>query len=183
MSNAISSLIFMFRNVDKTKNGEIGRAPVAFAQGLKVIEGASHYNSTIAKGTDAAVSIFTKAAEHSKVADIALKGTKWAVKNVNPMICVSSGIKVLKSDDKTSTAIRELGAISAMLCGEGIAKKILAKTFTSGSITSKIISGVLFVCASIASYSLGEYVGKDLAKTVKANTTIMPVPAKINQTA
>ena len=183
MSNAISSLIFMFRNVDKTKNGEIGRAPVALAQGLKVIEGASHYNATIAKGTDAAINIFTKAAEHSKAAELALKGTRWAVHNVNPMICVSSGIKVLKSDDKTSTAVKELSAISAMLAGESVAKKVLTKIFKSGSMPAKIASGLLFVCASIASYSLGEYIGKDLAKTVKANTTLMPVPAKINQTA
>ena len=185
MSNAISSLIFMFRNVDKTKNGEIGRAPVAALQSLKVIQGVSKYDSTIAKGAEEAVSLFTKAAKHSKAADIVLKSAKWGLENnmVNPLICVSSGIKVLNSEDKTSTAVKELAAISGMLAGESVAKKVLAKIFKSGSMAAKIASGVLFVCASIASYSVGEYVGKDLAKTVKANTTLMPVPAKINQTA
>ncbi len=169
MSNAISSLIFCARNVDKTKHGDIGRAPVALAQGLKVVDCVAEHNKAVAVGTEKAASVFAEAAQHSKFADRLLKATKWAKNNVNPMICISSGIKVIKSDDKLSTGLVELGAISSMLAGEGIAKKLLAKIFTSGSIYSKIASGVLFVGASIASYSLGEKVGKDLAKEVRAN--------------
>ena len=184
MSNAVSSLIFACRNVNKTENGEIGRAPVAAAQSINVLNQVSKNNKAIAQGTDAAVSVFENLAKKSKPVDYAVKGVKWATKNVNPLICVSGGIKVAMSDDKTSTAIKEVAALSTMFAGEGIAKKALPKLIEKlpvGSKAGAIIQGLLFVGASIASYSAGEKLGTNMADEVKLNWA--KEPAKINQMA
>lgn len=184
MSNAVSSLIFACRNVNKTENGEIGRAPVAAAQGINVLNQVSKYNKAIAKGTDAAVSVFENMAKQHKVVDYTVKGVKWATRNVNPLICVSGGIKVLMSDDKPSAAIREGSALSVMFAGESIAKKVLPKLIEKIPVNSKtgaIIQGLLFVGASIASYAAGEKLGNCLAKEV--NTNWDRKQSKINQMA
>lgn len=184
MSNAISSLIFACRNVNKAENGEIGRAPVAAAQGINVLNQVSKYNKVIAKGTDAAVSVFGEMAKKSRPVDYAVKGVKWATKNVNPLLCVSGGLKVVMSEDKTSTAIKEVAALSAMFAGEATANKLLPKLIEKlpvGSKVGAIIKGILFVGASIASYSLGEKLGGNRADEVKINWA--KDPAKINQMA
>lgn len=184
MANPISSLIFAYRNVNKTENGEVGRAPVAAAQGINVCGEVAKYNKAIAKGADAAVSVFEDLAQKSKPVDYALKGVKWATKNVNPLICVSGGIKVAMAEDKTSAAITEVAALSGMFAGESVAKKILPKVIEKllvGNKVGVIINGLLFVGASIASYAGGEYLGKVFAKDVKASWDMGP--KKINQIA
>lgn len=184
MSNAISSLIFAFRNVDKTQHGEVGRAPVAAAQGVKVLSEVSRYNKALAKGADATLSVFNNLAKKSKAVDYAVQGVNWATKNVNPLICISGGLKVATADDKTDAAIKEVAALSTMFAGEAIAKNTLPSIVKKLPVNNKIgaiIKGVLFVGASIASYSLGEHLGKDLSKEVKANWAFEP--AKINQMA
>lgn len=172
MFSAISSAIFAYRNVGKTQNGEIGRAPVAAAQALGVANEIAHYNSKVAKGADAAISAFNGLAKKSKVMEGVVKATKWGVNNVNPMICISSGIKVAMSEDKTSTAIKEVGALSAMFAGEAIAKRVLpvlVKKLPVGNKAGAVIKGLGFVAASIASYAVGEKLGKDLAKGIKTD--------------
>ena len=82
MSNAVSSLIFAYRNVGKTQNGEIGRAPVAAAQGINVLSEVARYNKAIAKGTEAATSMFSNLAKHNKAVDYAVKGVNWATKTL-----------------------------------------------------------------------------------------------------
>lgn len=184
MSNAVSSLIFACRNVDKTQNGEIGRAPVAAAQSINVMNEVTKYNKALAKGADAATSIFNKMAEHNKAVNYAVKGVNWATKNVNPLICVSGGLKVAMAEDKTSAAINEVAALSTMFAGETIAKKALPKLIEKLPLNKKmgaVVKGLLFVGASMTSYALGEGLGKDLAKNVKASWS--PEPAKINQMA
>lgn len=181
MSNAISSLIFAYRNVGKTQNGEIGRAPVAAAQGIKVLNEVARYNKFLAKGADATVSVFNDLAKKNKAVDYAVKGVNWATKNVNPLICVSGVLKVAMSEDKTSAAINEVASLSTMFAGEAIANKVLKKIPLKGK-TGALIKGVLFVGASIGSYSLGEYMGKDLAKEVKSSWSFGN-NSKINQMA
>ena len=184
MSNAVSSLIFACRNVNKTENGEIGRAPVAAVQSINVLNQVSKYNKAIAQGTDAAVSVFENLAKKSKPVDYAVKGVKWATKNVNPLICVSGGIKVAMSDDKPSAAIKEVAALSTMFAGESIAKKVLPMLIEKlplGNKAGAVVKGLLFVGASIASYSAGEKLGTVLADEVKTNWA--KEPQKINQMA
>lgn len=181
MSNAISSLVFACRNVDKTQNGEIGRAPVAAAQGIKVLGEVARYNKALAKGADAAISVFDNMAKHNKAVDYAVKGVRWGVNNVNPLICASGVLKVAMSEDKTESAVKEVAALATMFAGEGIAKNILPKLIKTKGKMGAIIRGLLFVGASIGSYSIGEYMGKDLAKDVKSSWSFKP--AKINQMA
>lgn len=184
MFSAISSAIFAYRNVGKTEKGEIGRAPVAAAQTIGVVDKVTRYNATLAKGTDAAVSVFSNMAQKSKVVDGALKAVKWGVNNVNPLICISGGIKVAMSDDKASSAVKEIAALSTMFAGEAIAKKALPeliKKIPAGTKTGAIIKGLGFVTASIASYEIGEKIGSKLIKDTKTNFGIST--QKINQMA
>lgn len=185
MFSAISSAIFAYRNVGKTQNGEIGRAPVAAAQAIGVVDEVARYNATLAKGTDAAVSVFTNMAKKSKIMNGVVKATKWGVNNVNPLICVSSGIKVAMSDDKTSTAIKEVSALSTMFAGEAIAKRALKSGVAKlpvGNKVGAVIKGLGFVAASIASYAVGDKFGTDLAKEVQINSGFSG-HKKINQMA
>ena len=185
MFSAISSTIFAYRNVGKAEKGEIGRVPVAAAQMLGVTNEVAHYNSKIAKGADAALSVFKNLAKESKLVDKAIKVTKWGVNNVNPLICISGGLKVAMSDDKTSTAIKEAAALSTMFAGEAIAKQVLPKLVKSipvGNRVGAIIKGLGFVGASIASYALGEMLGKNLSEEIKVNSGIKSTK-KIDQMA
>lgn len=184
MSNVVSSLIFACRNVDKTQNGDIGRAPVAAAQTINVLGEVTKYNKALAKGAEATVSLFDNMAKKSKAVEYTVKGLNWATKNVNPLICISGGLKVAMSEDKTEAAVKEVAALSTMFAGEGIAKNVLPKLIKKlplGNKAGAVAKGLLFVGASISSYALGEYLGKDLAKEVKASWGVEPV--KINQMA
>lgn len=194
MSNVISSIIFAHRNIDKTQNGDIGRAPVAAAQCINAFGEISRYNKVLAKGTDAAVGLLQNAAKNSKALDYTLKGVSWATKHVNPMIAVSGIIKVAREEDKLSTGITEGAALGTMFAGEKIINNALtalskcnfknptiAKIFNKNTKIGAVVHGILFVAGSIASYSMGEYMGKKLAKEVKTELTYKP--KKLNQIA
>ena len=126
------------------------------------------YNEKIAQGTESAVKAFEKLAESNKIVDYGLKATKWATKNINPMICISGGIKTLTSDDKVTTGIKETAAISTMFAGEKITKQALTHLNIGGKLGT-VIKGILFVGASITSYEVGGYIGNNLAQEVKSN--------------
>lgn len=176
MGNPVSSVIFAYRNVGKTERGEIGRAPVAAAQSINVASSIFNKlikcNKAIAQTADVVIENVEKLSSKSKLVRYPLKCAKWATQNVNPLICASGVLKVAKSDDKTTTAVKEVAALSTMFAGEGIAKKVLPKMLTKLHFTGKtaaVLNGLLFVGASIGSYSIGEHLGDDLAKEVKAN--------------
>lgn len=194
MSNVVSSIIFARRNIDKTQNGDIGRAPVAAAQCINAFGEISRYNKVLAKGTDAAVGLLQNAAKNSKALDYTLKGVSWATKHVNPMIAVSGVVKTIRSEDKLSTGITETSALGTMFAGEKLVNCVLealskcnfknpaiAKIFNKNTKIGAIVHGVLFVAGSIASYSLGEYMGKKMAKEVKTELTYKT--GKLNQIA
>lgn len=61
----------------------------------------------------------------SKVLEGAGKIINFTAENINPIICVTSGIKVLDSDDKLDTAARESLALTAMFGAEAVAKEVL----------------------------------------------------------
>lgn len=70
-----------------------------------------------------------KAAEGSKVLGGALKVLDFTANNINPIICVTSGIKVLGSEDRADAAVREGAAIGTMFAAEGAAKAILGMPY------------------------------------------------------
>ena len=193
MFSPIASTIFTVRNINKTENGEIGRAPVFIGQAAGVIGEISKYDNAVAVGTKNVLSAFSELSKESKVLNYAGKFAKFASENVNPLIAVSGGVKVLMSDDKQSAAITEASALSAMFLGEALVKKnydkiagisavksamsskcakavtdFLQKTKLKGA-AGAIVKGVSFVGASIASYEAGHYIGEKLAKYAKNN--------------
>ncbi len=176
MFNVLSSIIFAKRNVDKVQNGDIGRAPVAAAQATSVFNEVAHYNKRIAKGADAAISAVETYAKSHKAAGYALKGLKWATNNVNTLIVASSVLKVARTEkgERKKAAVKEGAAIATMITGERIAKAILPKIIKGNSKLALVATGLAFVGASIGSYALGEKIGKDLGKTIDANSSIKP---------
>lgn len=59
------------------------------------------------------------------------KVVKFTADNINPIICVTSGVKVLNSDDKLDEGLREGGALTAMFAGEGFTKKFVGMPYTT----------------------------------------------------
>ena len=210
MFSAVASGVFAIRNVNKTENGEVGRSAVALGQTAGVVQEIAKYDGAIASTARSAVSVFSDMAKQNKALEYAGKFTQFAVNNVNPLICVSGVIKTAMSDDKMETGITEAGALGAMFLGEGLVKKHYdkaIKTDTCNNILNKlsktkgikkvfeylsknklngkvgtIIKGVTFLTASISSYNIGEGIGKDLAKDIKAELQIGK-SKKINQKA
>lgn len=205
----VPSGIFCWRNIKKFENGDTGRGTVAFAQGAKIAEAVSKYDGTVGKTATEAINIFNKYAENSKALDYTGKAVKWATKNVNPLICASSVLKVGLSDDKPKAAVVETGAIAGMFAGEGLMKaemgklinaaniekaastmgktslfKPLSEALLKAGVSSKaaaIIKGVTFVCGSMASYSVGQKLGEKYSEKV---TSVLGFDSpKINQKA
>lgn len=208
MYSAIASGIFAARNVDKTSDGEIGRSAVALGQTAGVIQEIARYDGMVAKGARSAVSVFSDLAKQNKAFEYAGKVTKFAVNNVNPLICASGVIKTAMSDDKLQTGITEVAALSAMFAGEGFCKSHYEKFIKSKSCqealakaaknkylkpvfeylekhklkgkAGMIVKALTFVAASMTAYSIGHNLGDDLAHRVKAN---WGVKDKIDQKA
>lgn len=206
MFNAVATGAFTVRNIDKTRNGDVGRVAVAYGQGAGLIqEGAK--GSTILRSIISTSSNFAK---HNKAFEYAGKITKFAVNNVNPLICVSAGIKTAMSDDKVKTGITETAALATMFAGEGLIKlkydkvinskafqNVLTKAkntklfkpvfdyLTKHKLNGKaayILKGLIFVGGSMGSYAIGHKFGNDIADRVKANLNIKtPSENKQNQ--
>ncbi len=208
MFSAVASTIFAVRNVNKTQNGEVGRGTVALGQTAGVIQEIAKYDNIVSNTARSALSVFSDLAKEHKAFEYAGKFTKFAVDNVNPLICVSGVIKTMTSDDKLKTGITEAAALSAMFTGESLVKKNYDKVVNSSAFKNSlnkvsknkyakpifeylekhnlkgkaglIIKGLFFVSASIGSYSIGQKLGDKLADAVKENET---APRKINQKA
>ena len=200
MFSAVASGIFASRNADKTRNGDIGRGAVTVGQTAGLIQEVAKYDGVVANTARSAVSVFSDLAKKNKAFEYAGKATKFAVNNVNPLICVSGGIKTAMSDDKVKTGITEVAALSAMFAGEGFIKanydKIAAsetvrngiKTLSKSKIlkpvyeylkkhklegkAGSILKGLIFVAGSMTSYEIGRRIGEPIAKRVKADLGI-----------
>lgn len=197
MYSALASGIFAVRNADKTSNGEVGRSAVALGQTAGIVQEIAKYDGLAAKTARSAVSVFSDLAKQNKAFEYAGKFTQFAVNNVNPLICVSGGIKTAMSDDKVKTGITEVSALSTMFAGEAFIKEKYDKFVESKSckdVVTKlsktkllkpvfdylekhklkgkagfIIKGLTFVAGSMMSYSIGQGIGDDISDRVKAN--------------
>ena len=207
MFNAVATGAFTVRNIDKTRNGDVGRVAVAYGQGAGLIQEGAKGGSTILRSI---ISTSSNLAKHNKAFEYAGKVTKFAVNNVNPLICVSAGIKTAMSDDKVKTGITETAALATMFAGEGLIKlkydkvinskafqNVLTKAkntklfkpvfdyLTKHKLNGKaayILKGLIFVGGSMGSYAIGHKFGNDIADRVKANLNIKtPSENKQNQ--
>lgn len=200
MFSAVASGIFAYRNANKTKDGDIGRGAVTVGQTAGLIQEVAKYDGAVAKTARSAVSVFSDLAKKHKAFEYAGKATKFAVNNVNPLICVSGGIKTMMSDDKVKTGITEVAALSAMFAGEGLIKANYDKIVTSQTVRNgiktlsnskmlkpvfeylkkhklegkagAILKGLIFVAGSITSYEIGRRIGEPMANRIKANLNI-----------
>lgn len=200
MFSAVASGIFAYRNADKTRNGDIGRGAVTVGQTAGLVQEVAKYDGVVANTARSAVSVFSDLAKKNKAFEYAGKATKFAVNNVNPLICVSGGIKTAMSDDKVKTGITEVAALSAMFAGEGFIKANYDKIATSEIVRNgiktlskskvlkpvfeylkkhklegkvgAILKGLIFVAGSMTSYEIGQRMGEPLAKRVKTDLGI-----------
>ena len=200
MFSAVASGIFAYRNADKTKNGEIGRSAVTLGQTAGLLQEVAKYDGLAANAARSTLSVFSNLAKQNKMFEYAGKATQFAVNNVNPLICASGVIKTAMSDDKVGTGVTEAAALSAMFAGEGLIKQYYDKTVNSKTCnnliekasdkkyitpvfeylekhklkgkTGAVIKGLVFVGGSMSSYAVGQNLGKDISKRVKANLGI-----------
>ncbi len=201
MFSPVASCIFACRNVDKTKNGDVGRSAVAAGQAAGLVQEVSKYDGLVANSARSALSVFSNLAKENKAFEYATKAVKFAADNVNPLICASGVVKTAMSDDKIGTGVTEATALTAMFAGEGMIKKYYDKAVNSSSVKNgiknlsknkimkpvfeylekhqlkgkagAIIKGLLFVGGSMTSYAIGQKFGETTAKRVKANVNAL----------
>lgn len=188
MSNPVSSLIFCCRNVDKVEyEDKMGRLPVAIAQANNVFQAVQKLDNVVGHKAQNASAILQDFAKEQKAFEYVGKGVKILSKQVNPLICLSSGLDVLKADDKEKALITNASMLGAMFYAEkqmkdhldkvpkmemfkGITKKVMefAKKHKCEKGLPAVAHGVAFVTGSIVASNLGEKFGSILAKGIKA---------------
>lgn len=161
----IASLAFTVRSADKTANGDIGRAPVTLVQGASVVKAVQQYQNPFSRGVKKCLSSMGKDETIKKIAKV----TDFAAKHVNTLIGCSAGLKVLmaEKEDRKKTLIAETGCFLGMLKGESWMKKNLNKYLDQLPVNKKwipIIKGIVFVTGSISCSTIGEKIGKVVAK-------------------
>lgn len=197
MFSPVASGIFAFRNIGKTENGEIGRAPVAVGQVAGVLKEIGKYDKTIAMGTKNAIQILQDVAGDTKALRYAGKTVEFLSNHINPLICASSVVKVAMSDDKERTFKEELGSLGLMFAGEHLISKNYNNIANSKTVQNTIdkmsksslfkplfkqiakhnwggkigavIKGLTFVTVSIGSSCIGLELTKSLLKTTDKN--------------
>ena len=131
-SNAIFSARRASRGVDAMEeNPVLGTMNMAIA-GAQVLKGVNAVYE-IAKVSDAELSgamksaadLIKKASDSSKVLKFAGKSIKFIADNINPIICVAGGVKVLGSENKLETGVTEASALGTMFLFENLYKEAM----------------------------------------------------------
>ena len=131
---ATRSAIFSGRNVDKTAKGDFVRGAVAAGQARNAIGAVATSNGVIGKAASAGVKSFDSLAKAHTALGYTAKAVNIASKYINPLLCLSGGVKVLKADDKKSEAIKQTLALGTMFSFEKTAKAFMTpsgRTFLS----------------------------------------------------
>lgn len=179
MTNVVATAIFCARNTDKALDqGKVGRIGVAVGQSKNLLEAVAKYENAAGKGSKAALGAMRNLANNDALLKFAGKAVNFASNNINPLICVSAGIDVMRSDDKESALITNATALGSMFaveklmkkyldeipkmeCMKGISQKVLKfaeGTKAEGKLPA-IIHGVAFVIGSCTAYAAGEKFG------------------------
>ncbi len=187
-SNAVFSFRRASRGVDAIDENPIYgmmNMDIAAAQTLK----AAKATGDMVKVSDAAAGETIKGAEQafkniaqdSKFLKGAGKIVRFTADNINPIICATSGVKVLYSDDKTDALAREALALTTMFSAEAAAKKFLGMPIT------KKINGKKVTVARESLYSQNPFLKaqasaiKDYCSTTKLlnKISLKPVPGML----
>ncbi len=153
-SNAIFSLRRMDRGIEA-----LAETPIYGAMNLDIAAGqtfkgchaatqiASATSSEIAKTAQTASQTIKTVSDSSKLLRGISKVVDFTANNINPIICLTSGVKVLSSDNKVDTAADEIVKLAPMFAGEG-AYKVLAGmpkyVRENGKLVSKSVDSVLY---------------------------------------
>lgn len=176
----VANILFTIRNGNRANNGEGGRGLVTVGQAAKFFKQVSNYDNMFGKGTRSAINAFNRISENDKVFRGISKGVKFASEHINPLICVSSGINVLTSEDKQSAVIAEAGNLAGMFAMEGWMKKNLDGIVDKLPISKKwkpIVRGIAFVIGSIGASTICYNIGKKIAKNLKEENDKYKAPA------
>ena len=87
-------------------------------------------NNSIDINTNGAAEAIKTASKTNKLLSGVNKVINFTADHINPIICVTSGIKVLGADDKTDTAAREIVNLSCMFGAEALAKDFVGLPYT-----------------------------------------------------
>ena len=160
-----SNAVFSFRRASKGVNA-IDENPI---YGMMNMDLAAGQTLKAAKATVDMIQASDKAAgETFKGAEQAIKNmanegkflkgvgkvVRFTADNINPIICATSGVKVLYSDDKTDALAREALALTTMFAAEGAAKKFLGMPVT------KKLNGQRVTMARESLYSKNPFLNK-----------------------
>ena len=108
---------------------------IAGGQILKAAEGvtsiAKESKNTLASSITSAEESIKALSKGDKVLSGIGKVMSFTADHINPLICATGAVKVLTSDDKTDSAIREGLALSTMFASEAAAKKLIGMPKTS----------------------------------------------------
>lgn len=161
------------------------RLLVSAGQTANLVQGARHCgNSVFEKISDKLVNVGEKVVQNDKFLGKVAKVVDFASKNVNNLIVVSSGIKVLTSDDKQSEFISQMGNVAGMFAIEGWMKKNLAKYINKLPINNKlkpILEGIVFVIGSISGSTICYNIGKKVAAKLKEDSAESAQTKEIQQ--
>lgn len=159
----LTSLVFAVRNGAKcVKQGDKTRGAVAACQTVGTLDNVSQAASSsifsnisskagsiLSKADGAVETIFSKIDKTGTVLDDAMKTTgattkigAIAQKAVNPLLCVSAGVRVLKDDDQYAALIEEGAAMSTMFTVESAMKYLRSGTTGSQQATTGLAGKV-----------------------------------------
>jgi hypothetical protein len=107
---------------------------IAAGQTLKALRAAQAIavvaDPSLKESMNGAANTIKEMSKSSKFVKGVGKVVSFTADHVNPLICVTSGIKVLGAEDKKETAIRETYALATMFGAEALAKEILGMPYT-----------------------------------------------------
>ena len=128
--NVARSSVFSTRNVDKSAHGDFVRAGVAAGQAKNALVGLKDLDGTIGEYAKKAVNAIETTAKNKEVVGLGAKTLHYtagvvdfASKWVNPLLCVSGGVKVAMADDKKSETIKQTSALGTMFLFEATGKR------------------------------------------------------------
>lgn len=206
LADPIRMMVFSVMNTDKAKNSlradQKERAVVAGLQ-LKnaasgILEVAQGKTGKVANGLNRVSGTIETAKNSSKIFNGICKGVNILSKLVNPILCVASGVRIYKSEDKKSSLLKESGAMGAMFGAEWAYKELFGlggktakyqnikvvknivdagKNFCKNNkLLGKLPQGKLgslikalgFIAASCGAFELGSKAGKAIADRTTA---------------
>jgi hypothetical protein len=162
----LATVGFVGTNYNNVYNkGDWTRVPVLTGQCFNALD----EGLKIAKKEEAVKKTVDTIAKTDKLFNYSTKVINFVRKNINPLIVASSTIKVAlaKKEDREQTFFNEAGCVAGMFIGEGWMKKNLNKYLEKLPIEKKwlpIIEGVVFVCGSLTSSTIGQKIGKKLGQ-------------------